>query len=289
MALAAAGVLAFSFSTPMTKLAVRHLDVVLAGMGRAVPPALLGAVLLRSTHQARPTVAQLRRLLPVVIGVVIGFPLLTAWALHRVPAAHGSLAIGVAPLATAGFGMILAGERPSGRYWAASAVAVCAVLAYVVDQGGGSVAAADAVLLLAVVLVGLGYANGGLLGRELGGWQVICWALLLALPVTATVSVWRLVAVGVDGVPASAWAGWAYTSLVSMFLGFFAWYGGLALAGIARGGQLQLVQPVLALAWGWPLLGERLNVVGVATAAVVIGAVMWGRRAPIRLVVARHR
>jgi uncharacterized membrane protein len=118
--LAGLAVLAFSLSTPMTKLAVRHLDPVLAGMGRAVPPTIAGALLLRATGQARPTPHQVRRLLLVVIGVVIGFPLLTAWALHRVPAAHCSLAIGVAPLITAGFGMWLAHERPSGRYWAAS-------------------------------------------------------------------------------------------------------------------------------------------------------------------------
>lgn len=278
--LAGLGVLAFSLSTPMTKLAVRHLDPVLAGMGRAVPPAIAGALLLRATGQARPTPHQLRRLLLVVIGVVIGFPLLTAWALHRVPAAHGSLAIGVAPLITAGFGMWLARERPSRRYWAASLAALGAVLAYVVRSGGGRVTAADAVLLLAVVLVALGYAHGGLLGREVGAWQVICWALVMALPVTLPIAAWRALATPLDA-PASSWAGWAYTSGISMFLGFFAWYGGLARAGIARGGQLQLAQPVLALLWGWPLLGEPLDAAGIAAAVVVLVSVAWGRRAVI--------
>jgi drug/metabolite transporter (DMT)-like permease len=283
MPLAALGVLAFSFSTPMTKLAVRHLDVVLAGMGRAVPPAIVGAALLRATRQRLPSGDQIKRLVFVGVGVVIGFPLLTAWALHRVPAAHGSLAIGAAPLATAGFGMVLARERPSVRYWAASAMAVAAVLAYVIEVGGGTVKPADGVLLVAVVLVGLGYAHGGLLGRELGGWQVICWALVLALPVTVPVSVARLMVADLHGVSASAWAGWAYTAGVSMFLGFFAWYGGLARAGIARAGQLQLVQPVLALVWGWPLLGEDLDASAMVCALIVIAAVAWGRRAPIRV------
>jgi drug/metabolite transporter (DMT)-like permease len=280
MELAALGVLAFSFSTPFTKLAVRHLDPVFCGLGRAIPPAVAGAVLLKAAGRRLPTGEQWRRLALVSIGVVVGFPLLTAWALRRVPSAHGSLAIGVAPLVTAGFGMILAAERPSWRYWLSSATAVTAVGAYVVHAGGGHVRIGDAVLLLAVLLVGLGYAVGGVLGRTLGAWEVICWALILALPVTLPVTIWRAVSTSLDA-PPSAWTGFAYTSAISMFLGFFAWYGGLARAGIARAGQLQLAQPVLALLWGWPLLGERLDTFGLATAAVVLVAVLIGRRTAI--------
>jgi drug/metabolite transporter (DMT)-like permease len=280
LVLAALGVLAFSFSLPMTKIAVRGLDPMAAAVGRAVVAALLAGAVLAAVRPPRPTRAQLPRFAWVVAGVVFGFPVLTAYALHRTASLHGAVVNGLLPLATAGFAVLRAGERPSPLYWVCSVAGLAAVVGYVVHEGGGTLHVADALLVAAVLAAAVGYTEGALLSRQLGGWQVICWALLLALPFTTTVAV---VAASRAGVHATAgqWAAFGYTAVFSMFLGFFAWYAGLARAGIARAGQLQLAQPALSMMWGWPLLGEHLSPAAIATVVVVIGAVAVGRRATV--------
>jgi drug/metabolite transporter (DMT)-like permease len=280
--LAALGVLAFSFSLPMTKIAVRGLDPFVAAIGRAAVAAVPAAFVLWRRGAARPSAGQVRRLAAVVLGVVVGFPLLTAYALHHTASAHGAVVTGLLPLATAGFAVARAGERPSVAYWLCSLLGLGAVVAYSVHSGGGSLHGADALLLGAVLAAGLGYTEGAMLARTMGGPSVICWALVLSAPITWVTTV--AMAAGAGGVHASAgqWAAFGYTALFSMFLGFFAWYAGLARAGIARAGQLQLAQPALSVLWGWPLLGERLTVAAVATAAIVFAAVAIGRRAAVR-------
>ncbi len=282
LALAALGVLAFSFSLPMTKIAVRGLDPFVAAIGRAAVASVPAGLVLWWRRAARPTAAQARRLLAVVLGVVVGFPLLTAYALHHTASAHGAVVIGLLPLTTAGFAVVRAGERPSVAYWLCSLVGLAAVVAYSLHSGGGSLHAADALLLGAVLAAGLGYTDGAMLARTMGGPLVICWALVLAAPVAWAATV--AMAARAGGVHASGgqWAAFAYTALFSMFLGFFAWYAGLARAGIARAGQLQLAQPALSVVWGWPLLGERLTASALATATVVFAAVAVGRRAAVR-------
>jgi len=279
--LAALGVLTFSFTLPMTKIAVRGLDPIVAALGRAAVASVLAAIALVATRSALPTRAQAGRLLWVVGGVVVGFPMLSAYALHHTDSSHGSVVNGLLPLATAGFAVIRAGERPSARYWACSFVGFAAVIGFVVDQGGRRLHLADLLLVLAVVAAAIGYTEGALLAREIGGWQVICWALVLAAPVVWTVSIVAAVRTGLDAT-AGQWAAFGYTAVFSMFLGFLAWYTGLARAGIAKAGQLQLAQPALSIMWGWPLLGETLTAPAVVTVVVVLLAVAAGRRAVVR-------
>lgn len=278
---AALGVLTFSFSLPMTKIAVRGFDPVVAAIGRAAVAGVLAIGIVAVVRPARPTAAQLRRLVWVVGGVAVGFPLLTAYALQSTGSMHGAVVNGLLPLATAGLAVSRAGERPSRRYWACSAVGFGAVLAFVVVEGGGRLHRADALLVLAVLAAAVGYTEGALLAREMGGWQVITWALALASPVTIVVTV---IGAGRHGIDASAgqWAAFGYTAVFSMLLGFFVWYAGMARAGIARAGQLQLAQPALSLIWGWPMLGERLSAAAVITVVVVLAAVAVGRGATVR-------
>lgn len=284
MGAAALGVLAFSFSIPMTKIAVRGIDPLLASTGRAAVAGVLATAAVVHERSAPPTANQRRGLLVVVAGVVIGFPLLTAFAVRHVPSAHGAVVIGLLPLATAGFATWRAGERPSAGYWAASAMGLAAVAWFALAEGGGSLRPADLLLAGAVIAAGLGYSEGAVLARELGGRQVICWALVLAAPCSLVLSVILAFAHPPDA-SVGQWAAFGYTAVVSMLLGFFAWYSGLARAGIARGGQLQLAQPLLSVLWGWPLLGEAPTTrVGLA-AVVVLVAVVLGRRAPVRVVV----
>jgi drug/metabolite transporter (DMT)-like permease len=281
LVLAGLGVLTFSFSLPMTKIAVRGLDPVVAAIGRAAVAGLLSIVIIAVVAPARPTFDQARRLLWVVGGVVVGFPLLTSYALQSTGSMHGSVVNGLLPLATAGLAVVRAGERPSSRYWACSAVGFGAVLTFVIVEGGGRLHRADALLVLAVLAAAVGYTEGALLAREMGGWQVITWALALASPVAIVVTIVGMQRTHVDAT-VGQWAAFGYTAVFSMLLGFFVWYAGMARAGIARAGQLQLAQPALSLLWGWPLLGERLSGAAVVTVVVVLAAVAVGRTARVR-------
>jgi drug/metabolite transporter (DMT)-like permease len=279
--LAALGVLTFSFTLPMTKIAVRGLDPMVAAVGRAAIASVLAAIALLVTRSTRPTRSQARRLLWVVGGVVFGFPLLSAYALQHTNSSHGSVVNGLLPLATAGLAVVRAGERPSRRYWLCSFVGFAAVIAFVVEQGGRSLHVADLLLVAAVVAAAIGYTEGALLAREIDGWRVICWALVVGAPAVWTVSIVAAARTGLDASPGQ-WAAFAYTAVFSMFLGFVAWYTGLARAGIAKAGQLQLAQPALSIMWGWPLLGESLTMPAVVTVVVVLLAVAAGRRAVVR-------
>ena len=279
----ALGVLAFSLTVPLTRVAVQDLDPTFVGAGRAVIAGVLAGLLLLCTRQPLPRAAEAVRLGVVAAGVVVGFPLCTSAALTEVPASHAAVVIGALPAATAAASVLRTHERVPARFWAWALAGAAAVVAFVAYAAGGlgTLRTADAWLLAAVLLAAVGYAEGGLLARTLGSWQTICWALLLALPLmvvlTAGAPAGDLAAVG-----SAAWAAFGYLSLVSMFLGFFAWYRGLAIGPMARVSQVQLVQPVLSLGWAALLLGEPLGAsVAVPAVAVVLcaaGAVRARRR-----------
>lgn len=271
------GVAAFSLTLPMTRLAVSDLPVLVVGLGRALGAAVLAAGLLALTRTPRPQRRQLPGLALVALGVIVGFPLLSAWAMERVQASHGAIVNGLLPLATALAGVVRAGERPGRRFWLCSLAGTAVVVGFVLASGGVP-QLADLWLVAAVAAGAIGYAEGGRLAREMGGWQVICWALLLAVPVVVGPVAW---AVRQHGLHASlaAWAGFAYLSGVSMFLGFFAWYHGLALGGVARVGQVQLLQPFLTVVASATLLGEHVAPSTFVVAAVVVALVAAGRRA----------
>jgi drug/metabolite transporter (DMT)-like permease len=271
------GVASFSLTLPATRVAVAALDPVFVGLGRAVVAAVLAAVVLVAQRVPWPGRALLPRLALVAGGVVVGFPLFSAWALRQVPAAHAAVVIGLLPLATAMAGAWIAHERPSRMFWACAIFGSTVVVAFALWRGGGAPHPADGLLVLAVLAAAIGYAEGARLAHQLGGWQVICWALVIAAPVVAVPAALSLDARVLDAPPA-AWAGFAYVSIVSMFLGFFAWYRGLAQGGIAAVGQVQLVQPfltILASAW---LLGEHIDAATIVAAGLVIASIAWGRR-----------
>ena len=245
-------------------------------MGRAVAAALLAVLVLVVTGARRPTPKQWRSLVVVAGGVVIGFPLFTSLALEGRTSAHAAVVTAVMPAATAVMAVLRAGERPSPGFWLASGTGMAAVIAFAVTQGAGSLAKEDVFLLIAVVLVGAGYAEGGALSRDLGGARTICWALVVALP--ATLPAMLLSCGDLGGAPVDAWLGFAYVSVVSMFLGFFAWYAGLARGGVAKIGQIQLAQPVLTLGWSAALLGEAVGPATVGTALLVLACVVATQR-----------
>ncbi|MBA2598746.1 MAG: DMT family transporter [Chloroflexia bacterium] len=270
------GILAFSLTLPATRLAVPELGSTVVGLGRALVAALLAGILLLVLRERPPPRRYWPGLAVVAVGVVIGFPLFSALALQYVPAAHGAVFVGLLPAATAVMAVLRAGEHPPRAFWLAVAAGVVAVLLFAAAEGAGRPQPADALLLIAMLFAALGYAEGGRLSREMGGWRVICWALLLSAPFLAVpVSI----AITRDGLSAGrdAWLGFAYVAVISMFLGFFAWYRGLALGGVARVGQMQLIQPVLTLIWSALLLGESIGPLTVLASLLVIGSVALTR------------
>ena len=271
------GVASFSLTLPATRLAVAALDPVFVGLGRAIVAALLAAVVLVLNRAPWPGWALLPRLALVAGGVVVGFPLFSAWAMQSLPAAHGAVVIGLLPLATALAGAWIAHERPSRLFWWCATFGSVVVVGFALWRGGGVPQPADGLLVLAVASAAIGYAEGGRLARTLGSLQVICWALVIAAPLVAIPT-----ALAIDDrvltAPVSAWAGFAYVSIVSMFLGFFAWYRGLALGGIATVGQVQLIQPFLTIFASALLLGEPIDAATIVAAGLVIASIAVGRR-----------
>ena len=270
-------------SLPATRLAVQDLDPWFVAFGRAVGAALLAYAYLRIVAAPRPAVGRQRRLTIVALGVVVGFPLFTSLALTTQTAAHGAVVVTLLPALTALFAVLRAGERPPPAFWAAVIGGLVAVLGFLVLTGQvrGGLTTADFFLLCAVVLCALGYAEGGALARDLGGARTICWALIIALPVTLPVT---LVAAWLHPPHASApgWAAFGYLTVVSMFLAFFAWYAGLARGGVARASQVQLAQPVLTLLWSALLLGETVTPASIAAALAVLACVVLTQRTRAR-------
>lgn len=271
------GVIIFAGSLPATRVAVADLDPVFLTLARAAIAGLLGLVLLLLFRERRPLRSDLVPLAIVSLCVVIGFPLLTALALRHVTAAHSIVFIGLLPLSTALFGVLRGGERPRPAFWLLSGLGSTLVVGFALTQGFAAAPIGDLLMLAAIVVCGWGYAEGAMLSRRLGGWQVISWALLLALPVTASLALaLRPDDLAATGIP--AWLGLAYVSLFSMLIGFVFWYRGLAQGGIAAVGQLQLLQPFFGLALAGLLLGESVTWPMLAVSAAVTACVAAARR-----------
>ncbi|MFD6564201.1 DMT family transporter [Micromonospora profundi] len=277
------GVAAFSLTVPLTRLAVGGLSPLFIGSARAVVAAVLAAGALALTRQRLPRGAQWLRLAVVGGGVVVGFPLLTSYALTSAPASHGAVVIAVLPAATAALAVLRGNERPPLGFWiAAGAGAVAATVFASAQWGGlGHLHRADLLLFGAVVAAAAGYAEGGLLARELGAWQTVSWALVLCCPLMVVLTVVAFVGQVPQGT-AAQWAAFGYLGVVSMFLGFFAWYHGLSIGPMAQVSQVQLAQPVLTIGWAGLLLGEHLDTTTLGGALLVVlcaGAAVRARAA----------
>lgn len=275
------GVVIFGLTLPATRLALEGLSPEFVVSGRAALAGILAAIVLAATRTALPARGDWPALARVSLGVVLGFPLLATFAMQHAPAAHGGVVLGVLPLATAVASAIVVGERPSLAFWATAVAGSLAVVAYALTSSNGSAGLhwADILLAGAVISAAWGYAESGLLARRLGGWQVISWALVIALPAMGLAAILTPPG-GVALVPASAWLGFLYVAVMSQFVGFFARNKGLAMGGVARVGQLQLLQTFVTLAASALLLGEAVSwlEVGFALAVTALVALGWRMR-----------
>ncbi|WP_312411641.1 DMT family transporter, partial [Shinella sp.] len=271
------GVVIFSGSLPATRLAVGDFSPLFLTSARAVIAGTLATIFLLALRQARPPRENLLPLAVVALGVVVGFPLLTAIALQYVTAAHSAVFIGLLPLATAIFGVLRGGERPKPLFWLFSCIGSATVVGFALTAGVEISLVGDLLMVAAIILCGLGYAEGAKLSRAIGGWQVICWALVLSLPPMAIIALLWLPDAW-SGIAPSAWAGLFYVSVFSMLVGFFFWYRGLAKGGIAAVGQLQLLQPFFGLLIAAVLLHEKVSPVMIVTTLAVVLCVAGARK-----------
>ncbi len=282
LVLGSIGVLIFSFTLPATRVAVPVFGGWTVGIGRAVGAGLLAAAVLAVKRTPIPDLATFRRLAVVAGGVVVGFPLFTALALVSVPASRGAIVVGMLPAATALVATLRHGERPSRSFWLAATGGLITVVVFAIVTGTrGRPEPADALLLLAVASAAIGYAEGGSVSRSIGGWQTISWALVLALPITLPVAIIAMVSHGIIEADAASVAGFAYVTIFSMLVGFFAWYAGLSKGGVARVSQIQLTQPILTLLWASLLLNEEITPTAMLAAVLVLVFVLMTRRAPV--------
>jgi drug/metabolite transporter (DMT)-like permease len=285
MLLGLIGVMIFSLTLPMTRIVVQEFHPLLNGLGRALVAAIPAALLLAWRRERWPTWPQVKGLAVVSLGVIIAFPVFSAWSMKTVPASHGAVVNGLQPLCVALYAAWLSHERPSKAFWASAIAGSAIVVTFALQSGGGSLQAGDLLMLIAVGIGALGYAEGARLARQIGGWQVICWALVLSAP-------FLVIPVGWLGwehhvqhpgpVALKTWLAFGYVTLFSQFIGFFAWYAGLAMGGTARVGQVQLLQIFFTMAFSALFFGETVPASTWVFAAAVIATVVLGRKAAVR-------
>ena len=274
------GVICFSMTLPATSIAVEYFGTTVVGLGRTVVAAMLVALVLIVRKEKLPSLRQFKSILIVAIGAVLGFPLLTSWAMESLPVSHGAVELALLPLATAGFAMLRAGELPSRKFWISSIIGSLAVILYALHLGFGQLQFADLALLAAVIILGLSYAEGGKLAKELGSWQVIAWAIMLGAPFFV-IPVGLSLTAEMLNAPIQAWVSFIYLAVVSQFLAYVAWYGGMAMGGIARVSQLQYLQPFLMILFATVFLGESITLFTIVIAVIVVFSVILGKNAPV--------
>ncbi len=280
MGLGFIGIAIFGGTLPATRLAVEGLDPFFITVGRASASGLLSAALLLILRRHWPSMRQVRTMLICIVTLVLGFPGLMALAMLTVPASHGGVVLGILPLTTAAAASLILGERPSLRFWLLAGLGTTVVVVFALRDNGGEIAIGDVYLFLAAISTSIGYVFSADLSREMPGWEVISWILVLALPLTLPLAIWLWPA-NPGAVPAAAWVAFAYVSVFSMFVGFFAWNAGLVMGGVARVSQVQLLQTFVTLGLSAVINGEHVGPSTIAVAALVVAIVAAGRNARI--------
>jgi len=272
------GVAIFSGSLPATRVAVIGFSPLLLTSARALIAGMLACAMLMRFQQPWPNGRQWRQLAVVAGGCVLGFPLLTALALQLITSARSLVFIGLLPLSTAVFGVTRGGEKPSLAFWGFAVAGAASVAGFALAHGAQASALGDGLMVAAIIVCGLGYAEGAVLTRDLGGWQVISWALMMCVPLAALGVVMFWPAPGLGNVHWQSWLGLGYVSVFSMLIGFIFWYRGLSLGGIASVGQLQLLQPFMGLGLAATFLHEPIAPMMLMVTTAVVASVAGAKR-----------
>lgn len=281
MLLGLLGVCGFGLTLPITKMIIPHLNPIFIGLGRASLAAIFAAIFLLWFRQSIPNKKQFAQLFIVAAGVVVGFPVFSSIAMQFVPASHGGVIAGILPLATTIVGVIIGHERPGIGFWLVSILGSGLVICFALFQGAGSLHIGDLALLGAIISAAVGYAVGAKLSKELAGWQVICWSLILAFPFVIIPTI-HYAPDSIINFPKEVYFSFLYLTLISQLLAFFAWYKGLALGGIARVSQVQLAMPFITILASAILLNEYIDLSTILFASLVISSVWLGKKMPIK-------
>jgi drug/metabolite transporter (DMT)-like permease len=273
------GVLIFSLTMPMTKIALENnaISPWFVWAGRTVLAAFAGIVFLLVTKAKLPPRAAFLPIAGATLGIVFGWPLLNTIALQTVPSSHAAVVNGILPLSTAVIGATLNRERLSAGFWLCAAIGTLLVCGYAWSRASGTLHAADAIMLVSIVLGGLGYASGAIATKYISGPEVISWALILGVPATCVIA-WNTVPGVPSAVSTQAWLAFVYLGLMSQWIGFFFWYRGLAMGGIAKVSQIQLVQLFFTLGFSALLLGERIEPAMFGVAVITVLLIAIGRK-----------
>ena len=271
------GVLMFSLTLPFTRIAVAELSPYFVTFGRSSLGGICALLLFAFTKPKLPTKNQLIRLSVMALGVVYGFPLFVSLAMKTLPSAHGGIVLGVLPLATAVVGALRFNERPSLAFWITAVMGSLLVITYASLNGSGGLASEDWLLFVAIASASIGYSEGGKLSEEMSSVEVISWALVLTLPINIFLT-YQYIDFEISAVSTSAIISFVYVGLISMYIGFFFWYRGIALGGVARVGQVQLLQPFLTLVGAYFLLDEQITAMNIGFALCVLAVVVLGKR-----------
>ena len=271
------GVLMFSLTLPFTRIAVAELSPYFVTFGRSSLGGICALLLFAFTKPKLPTKNQLIRLSVMALGVVYGFPLFVSLAMKTLPSAHGGIVLGVLPLATAVVGALRFNERPSLAFWITAVMGSLLVITYALLNGSGGLASEDWLLFVAIASASIGYSEGGKLSEEMSSVEVISWALVLTLPINIFLT-YQYIDFEISAVSTSAIISFVYVGLISMYIGFFFWYRGIALGGVARVGQVQLLQPFLTLVGAYFLLDEQITAMNIGFALCVLAVVVLGKK-----------
>ena len=282
MLLGMIGIAIFSLTLPATRFITPYFDPIFIGLGRASVAAIFAGIILVIFKQSLPNKQQIKGLAITALGVVIGFPVLTSWAMEMVHASHAGVVIAIMPLLTAIIATLISGERPSKQFWVIGFIGAFIVTSYALLQGNLSVQRGDLLLLSGSVLGALGYAVGGKLSQQLGGWQVICWVLVLSFPFIIIPTLLKQPD-DLSFIPTNVWLSFFYLALMSQLIGFFFWYKGLAIGGIARVSQVQLSQPFITIIASIILLGETFDITTLVFAIAVVLVIAISRKTSITI------
>lgn len=277
------GMVTFGITLPMTRLAVGdisspQLDPIFVTAGRAAIAGILSIFYLAIVRAKRPSKHHFWPLVVCSLGTVVGWPILIAIALRSVHAMHAAVITGILPLASAIAGAIYFRQRPSFGFWICSLFGCALVMLYAAIQGGGQLVSADLLLVIAAICTGVGFVGGTIVSRDLPSPEVICWVLVLTLPISLP---FTLYSIPTEPISWQAWGGFTYVTLFSMWLGFFVWYRGLVLGGMVRVTQIQLLQPFVSVIAAVPLLGENLDFKTLGFLFMVMLTVFVGRKMPV--------
>jgi drug/metabolite transporter (DMT)-like permease len=271
------GILIFSLTLPVSKIAVLSFNPYFIAFGRATLAGLVALAYLLYKKEPIPSKVDFLKFVVIALGVVFGFPIFTTIAMIEGSSSHGAVILGMMPLATTVIGVIRFKERPSLGFWLVSLLGAALVVVYALLKSSGDFTYIDGLLVAGGICACVGYVEGGELSRKLNPRAVISWALVISLPITIVMSYFTFSMQYIDA-GLMAWTILIYLSLFPMFIGFFFWYEGLAVGGIARVSQVQLIQPFCTLVAASVLLGDSLTIVNLVFAFLVVSTVILGKR-----------